>query len=81
MGVVLNVLETNDTLSCHNQQPYPLPSVFKLALAIQVLHEMGRGQLRLAQPVLCTKADLPDSTSPLGKKYPASNVRPRYKSC
>jgi len=75
VGVALRVLETNDTLSYHNQQRYPMLSVFKLALAMQVLHEVDRHRLRLAQPVLLTKADLPDSGSPLGKKYPAGNVR------
>ncbi|RZJ93046.1 MAG: class A beta-lactamase, partial [Hymenobacter sp.] len=36
VGVALRVLETNDTLSYHNRQPYPMLSVFKLAIAMQV---------------------------------------------
>jgi beta-lactamase class A len=75
VGVALRVLETNDTLSYHNRQPYPMLSVFKLALAMQVLHEVDRGRWPLTQSVLLTKADLTDSTSPLAKQYPAGNVR------
>ena len=75
VGVALRVLETNDTLSYHNQQPYPMLSVFKLALDMQVLHEVDRGRLRLAQPVRLTKADLPDPTGPLSNKYPAGHAR------
>lgn len=75
VGVALHVLETNDTLSYHNQQPYPMLSVFKLAIAMKALHEVDRGRLRLAQRVLLTPADLPETYSPLRDKYPAGNVR------
>jgi beta-lactamase class A len=76
VGVALRVLETNDTLSYHNRQPYPMMSVFKLAIAMQVLHEVDRGHLRLAQQQFLTKADLPgDTHSPLRDKYPGGNVR------
>jgi beta-lactamase class A len=75
VGVALRVLETNDTLSYHNRLPYPMLSVFKLAIALQVLHEVDRGHLRLAQQVRLTKADLPDNYSPLRAKYPTGNVR------
>ena len=74
VGVALRVLETNDTLSYHNRQPYPMLSVFKLALAMQVLHQVDRGHLHLAQTVFLTKADLPETYSPLRDKYPNGNV-------
>jgi beta-lactamase class A len=76
VGVALRVLETNDTLSYHNRQRYPMMSVFKLAIAMQVLHAVDRGHLRLTQQQLLTKADLPGNThSPLRDKYPQGNVR------
>jgi beta-lactamase class A len=76
VGVTVRVLETNDTLSYHNRQPYPMLSVFKLAIAMHVLHEVDRGHLGLAQQQLLTKADLPGNThSPLRDKYPGANVR------
>jgi beta-lactamase class A len=74
VGVALRVLETNDTLSYHNRQRYPMLSVFKLAIALKVLHEVDRGRLWLTQPVLLTPADLPKTYSPLRDKYPAGNV-------
>ena len=75
VGVALRVLETNDTLSYHNCQRYPMLSVFKLAIAMKVLDEVDRGRLRLTQPVLLTPADLPETYSPLRDRYPAGNVR------
>ncbi len=76
VGVAIRVLETNDTLSYHNRQSYPMLSVFKLAIAMQVLHEIDRGHLRLAQQMRLTKADLPRAThSPLRDKYPNGKVR------
>jgi beta-lactamase class A len=75
VGVALRVLETHDTLSYHNQQRYPMLSVFKLAIAMQVLHEVDQSHLRLAQQQLLTKTDLPgDTHSPLRDKYPNGNV-------
>jgi beta-lactamase class A len=74
LGVALRVLETNDTLSYHNRQHYPMLSVFKLAIALKVLHEVDRGRLQLSQPILLTPADLPKTYSPLRDKYPAGNV-------
>ncbi|MBO2012209.1 class A beta-lactamase [Hymenobacter negativus] len=76
VGVALRVLETNDTLSYHNRQHYPMLSVFKLAIAMQVLHEVDRGHLHLDQQQLLTKTDLLGNThSPLRDKYPDGNVR------
>jgi beta-lactamase class A len=75
VGVALRVLETNDTLSYHNRQRYPMLSVFKLAIAMKVLHEVDHGRLQLAQLVMLTPADLPKTYSPLRDKYPAGNVR------
>ncbi len=75
VGVAIRLLETNDTLTYHNQQPYVLQSVFKLAVAMAVLHEVDRGKLRLAHPVFITKADLPATYSPLRYKYLAGNVQ------
>jgi beta-lactamase class A len=74
VGVSLRLLETNDTLSYHDQQPYVLQSVFKLAIAMAVLHEVDSGKLQLEQPLFLTKMDLPETYSPLRDKYPEGNV-------
>jgi beta-lactamase class A len=74
VGVSLRLLETGDTLSYHDQQPYVLQSVFKLAIAMAVLHEVDQGKLQLEQRVFITKADLPETYSPLRDTYPEGNV-------
>jgi beta-lactamase class A len=74
VGVSIRLLETNDTVSYHDQQPYVLQSVFKLAIAMAVLHEVDRGKLQLEQSLFITKADLPETYSPLRDKYPEGNV-------
>ena len=74
VGVAIRLLETNDTLSYHDRQPYVLQSVFKLAIAMAVLHQVDRRKFELEQPLLITKADLPETYSPLRAKYPEGNV-------
>jgi beta-lactamase class A len=74
VGVSIRLLETNDTVSYHDRQPYVLQSVFKLAIAMAVLHEVDRGKLQLEQSLFITKADLPETYSPLRDKYPEGNV-------
>jgi beta-lactamase class A len=74
VGVSIRLLETSDTVSYHDRQPYVLQSVFKLAIAMAVLHEVDRGKLQLEQSLFITKADLPETYSPLRDKYPEGNV-------
>ena len=58
-----------------NAQP-PMQSVFKLPLAIIVLHQVERGTLSLDQPVRFLPEDriLPHVYSPLQKQYPDAGV-------
>jgi beta-lactamase class A len=54
----------------------PMQSVFKLPLAIAVLHQLEQGELTLDQPVRFLPSDriLPQAYSPLQDKYPDANV-------
>jgi beta-lactamase class A len=54
----------------------PMQSVFKLPLALAVLHQVELGKLSLEQPVRFLPADrfLPHAYSPLQDKYPEANV-------
>ena len=58
-----------------NAQP-PMQSVFKLPLAIAVLHQVERGTLSLDQPVRFLPEDriLPHVYSPLQEQYPDAGV-------
>lgn len=66
------------TLNCDlnpNAQP-PMQSVFKLPLAIAVLHQVEQGTFSLDQPVRFLPQDriLPHAYSPLQEKYPEAGV-------
>ena len=54
----------------------PMQSVFKLPLAVTVLHQVEQGTLSLDQPVRFLPSDriLPHAYSPLQDKYPEANV-------
>lgn len=75
VGVAVNLLENNDTLTYHNPHHYVMQSVFKLAVAMAVLHEVDERHLQLGQQIFITKADLPETYSPLRDKYPQGNVK------
>ena len=54
----------------------PMQSVFKLPLAVTVLHQVDLGTLGLDQPIRFLPSDriLPHAYSPLQDKYPEANV-------
>jgi beta-lactamase class A len=53
----------------------PMQSVFKLPLAIAVLHMVEQGKVRLDEPVRFLPADrIPNAYSPLQDKYPEAGV-------
>ena len=54
----------------------PMQSVFKLPLALTVLHQVEQGTLGLDQPIRFLPSDriLPHAYSPLQDKYPEANI-------
>lgn len=74
VGVAINLLQSNDTLTYNNNQHYVLHSVAKFALAMDMLHEIDKGRFKLDQLIHITKEDLPVNYSPLRDKYPNGNV-------
>lgn len=74
VGVAVSLLETNDTLTYHNQDHYVLHSVAKLAIAMKMLSEVDAGRFKLDQLIHITKTDLPENYSPLRDEYPNGNV-------
>jgi len=54
----------------------PMQSVFKLPLALTVLHRIDQGSLSLDDPIRFLRSDriLPETYSPLQDKYPDANV-------
>ncbi|QJD94497.1 class A beta-lactamase [Mucilaginibacter robiniae] len=68
------LIEDHDTLSYNGNAHAVMQSVMKLPIAMAVLHQVDVGQLKLTQTIHITKADLPETFSPLRDKYPDGNV-------
>lgn len=75
VGVSIRILETGDTLSFHDDQHYPMQSVFKFPIAISVLRAAEKGSLNLDDKILVTKKDLRKTVSALLEKYPNGNQK------
>ena len=71
VGVAINGIKTNDTLSINGQRHYPMQSVFKFPIALAILSEVDKGNLSLDQKIDIKKSELlPGLWSPIRKKYP-----------
>ncbi len=71
IGVAINGIKTNDTLSINGQRHYPMQSVFKFPIALTILSEVDKGNLSLDQKIEIKKNELlPELWSPIRKKYP-----------
>ena len=74
--VGVTVLADGDTLLYNNDRPYPLLSVFKLHVAMAVLHRMEMRQTSPDSVITVRPSDLlPDTYSPLRDRHPEGNVR------
>lgn len=66
------------TLACdfHADERLPMQSVYKLQIALTMLHEVEQGRYKLDQPIRFRAADVPDHDvySPLRDQYPNGNV-------
>jgi beta-lactamase class A len=75
IGVAVLGLEDRDSLTVNPQKDYPMQSVYKLHLALAILHDVDKGKLALNQPILIKKSDLlPNTWSPMRDKYPEGNI-------
>nr|WP_298998303.1 class A beta-lactamase, subclass A2 [uncultured Allomuricauda sp.] len=71
VGVAVNGIETNDTLSINGQRHYPMQSVFKFPIALTILSEVDKGNLSLDQKIEIKKNELlPGLWSPIREKFP-----------
>jgi beta-lactamase class A len=75
IGVAILGTDEKDRLIINKNKKYPMQSVYKLHLALAVLHEVDKGNLTLNQAILVKKSDLlPNTWSPMRDKYPEGNV-------
>lgn len=65
-----------DTITLHNDDRYPMMSVFKFHQALAVVHHIAQQQLPLTTSLSIRKSDLhPNTYSPLRDKYPEGGIR------
>jgi beta-lactamase class A len=75
VAVAIMGLEDKDTLTVNGRSHCPMQSVYKLPLGMAVLKQVDLSILSLDQKIHITKKDLlPNTWSPLQKKYPEGNV-------
>ncbi|RVT96566.1 class A beta-lactamase, subclass A2 [Mucilaginibacter limnophilus] len=74
VSVSVTNLETGDTLNYNGNSHMVMHSVMKLPIAMTVLHQVDKGKLKFDQKIHITKADLPETYSPLRDKYPEGDV-------
>lgn len=73
VGVAIQGMYANDTLSINGDKHLPMQSVFKFHLALAVLNQVDKGRLRMDDTLLINKEMLSNYAhlwSPLRKKYP-----------
>src|SRR5688572_10411397 len=65
-GVSIRGIENKDTLSINGNLSMPMMSVFKFHIALAVLNEVDKGNLKLNQKIFIKKEELlPDTWSPI----------------
>lgn len=74
VGVSVLHVERNDTLTVHGKKHYPMQSVYKFHLALAILEQIDKGNLKLEQNVRVYKDQYFKTHSPLIEKYPDGNV-------
>jgi len=75
VGISVKGIENKDTLSINGNLKAPMMSVFKFHIALTVLHQVDKGNLKLEQQFLIKKEDLlPDTWSPMRDEFPDGNI-------
>ncbi len=72
VGVAAEILETGEAINLAGDQRFPMQSVYKLPIAMAVLHLADQGKINLAQKVAVLKSDfvLESQHSPIRDKNP-----------
>ena len=71
VGASAMLLETGERASVRGGERFPMQSVFKLPVALHVLHEVDAGRVKLETPVTIGTADLLDGgLHPIATEFP-----------
>jgi beta-lactamase class A len=75
IGIAVLGIEDRDSFTFNKNKDYPMQSVYKLHLALAILHNVDKGKLALNHPIMIAKKELlPNTWSPMRDKYPEGNV-------
>lgn len=74
-GISIKGIEDKDTLSINGNLDAPMMSVFKFHIALTVLNQVDKGNLKLDQIFFIKKEDLlPETWSPIRDEFPDGNM-------
>jgi len=76
VGAAVTLLETGESVAVGGDEHFPMQSVYKLPIAMAVLHAVDGGALALDRTVMVQAADLVPAKvySPLRDRYPHGGV-------
>ena len=69
VGVTAAHLESGESVSLNARQRFPMASVFKLPIAMRLLHQVDRGQVSLDSSVAIARGDLRLGDSPITRHW------------
>jgi len=76
VGVSIRGIGNNDSLSVNGDAHFPMQSVFKFHIALAVLDQVDKGNLKPEQEIYISKDELlPNTWSPIRDKYPNGNIK------
>ena len=72
VGAAAMLVETGERASLRGDERFPMQSVFKLPVALHVLHEADAGRILLSREVALTKADMRGTggVDPIAARWP-----------
>ncbi|KAA9332163.1 class A beta-lactamase [Hymenobacter busanensis] len=70
VGAAATLVETGETVTLAGAEHFPMQSVFKLPIAMLVIHQVEQGKLRWTQRVRLAPADMRKGHSPLREQHP-----------
>jgi beta-lactamase class A len=76
VGVAAVLVETGERVRLEGGEGFPMQSVFKLPVALQVLHLVDEGRLDLAEQVKLGPSDMRRGHSPLRDRWPGGITLP-----
>ncbi|HEX7252220.1 MAG TPA: class A beta-lactamase [Thermoanaerobaculia bacterium] len=74
VGAAMLLVESNEKVSLDGDRRFPMQSVYKLPIAMAVLHRVDENRLALDRVLRVEREDLAPGRSPIREKYPEAGV-------